>query len=129
MKTEYAQAFFASIKEGVSPDAALSGLRRALERKNHGKLYAPVLLEVLRTLETRRDTRGAVVLVAKNSDTVALKEAIASALKELGATDTTPTREVVDETVIGGFVATYNFTEKDHSYKKALKSLYESIVK
>lgn len=129
MKTEYTHAFLATIQEGVSVDTALSGLRGALERKGHSKLYAPVLLEVLRALEAEKGTNQAVVLVAKTSDATSLKSAIKAALKELGATDATPVKEVVDETIVGGFVVTYDHKEHDQSYKKSLKNLYESIIK
>lgn len=130
MKTQYAQALVAAINGGTSVNDALLGLKRVLDQKRHSKLYAPVLLEVIRTLEAKkRSGVNAVVSVAKNSDIVALKDAIASALQQLGTTQATNITEVVDETLIGGFVAIYDHKEYDQSYKKALKSLYESIVK
>jgi F0F1-type ATP synthase delta subunit len=129
MKTEYAHALVAAINEGVSIDTALTGLKRALDRKHHSKLYAPVLLEVVRTLEANGGGTNAIVTVAKASDAAALKSAITAALAQLGTAKDTQVMEVVDETLIGGFVATYDYKEFDQSYKKALKSLYESIVK
>lgn len=129
MKTEYAQAFLATIQEGVSLDTALSGLRGALERKGHGKLYAPVLFEVLRVLEAEKGTKTAEIRVAFEKDFVTHKSHIETALQTLGVSKDTPVRKVVDETIVGGFVATYDYKEHDQSYKKALKSLYESIVK
>ncbi len=129
MKTQYAQALVAAINGGTSVNDALLGLKRVLDQKRHSKLYAPVLLEVIRTLEAKRSGVNAVVSVAKNSDIAALKDAIASALQQLGTTQATNITEVVDETLIGGFIATYDHKEYDQSYKKALKSLYESIVK
>jgi F0F1-type ATP synthase delta subunit len=128
MKTAYAQAVVAAINDGMSINDTLVGLKRTLERKHHEKLYASVLLEVVRTLESKQGGNHAVVTVAKASDATALKVAIAEALQELGAATETVVTEVVDETLIGGFVATYDYNEYDRSYKKALKSLYESIV-
>jgi F0F1-type ATP synthase delta subunit len=54
---------------------------------------------------------------------------IKTVLAELGVKETTQVKEVVDETLIGGFIATFDYQEHDQSYKKALKSLYESITK
>ena len=129
MQHQYAQAFLASLESGMSIDTALSGLRAALAKKQHEKLLGPVLLEVLRVLEAGKGSREAVVSIATDGDRAALKAQISAALSALGASSTTPVTEVVDETLIGGFVATYNFTEHDASYKKVLTNLYESIVK
>jgi F0F1-type ATP synthase delta subunit len=59
----------------------------------------------------------------------ALAAQIKAVLTELGLKENTEIKEVVDETIIGGFVATFDYKEHDRSYKKALKSLYESITK
>ena len=128
MKTEYAQALLEILSDGTPVDTALAGLRAALEKKHHTKLYAPVLLEVLRTLETEHGVTQAVVAIASTHDATQLKSKIEAALSELGVSKETPVKEVVDETLIGGFVATFNYKERDHSYKKALTSLYESIT-
>ena len=128
MKTEYAQALVATINEGVLVNDALVGLQRTLERKHHGKLYASVLREAVRTLESNKGSTSAVVTVAKAADMEAQKDAIVAALEALGATSNTPVTEVVDESLIGGFVATFDYKERNQSYKKALKSLYESII-
>jgi F0F1-type ATP synthase delta subunit len=129
MKNEYARAFLEILNEGTPVETALTGLRAALEKKHHTKLFAPTLLEVLRTLEAEKGGKQAVVTVAKGSDTTALEAKIKAALDELGVTKDTPVKEVVDETLIGGFVATFDYQEHDQSYKKALTNLYESITK
>ena len=129
MKTEYAQALITVINEGTSVNDALTGLKQALDRKHHSKLYAPVLLEVIRTLESSAGATTAIVTIAKTSDAHTLQVAILKALEQLGTLKDTQITGVVDETLIGGFVATYNYKEYDHSYKNALKSLYESIIK
>lgn len=129
MKAHYAQAFLASLENGMAVDTALAGLKLSLEKKNHTKLLGSVLLEVVRVLEAAPQSNQAVVVVAAAGDITALKTRIAEALEALGVTKETDVQEVVDETLIGGFVATYNHKEHDASYKKSLKSLYESIVK
>ncbi len=129
MKQQYAQAFLEILKDGTPVDTALTGLRRVLGSKHHGKLLAPVLFEVLRTLESGRGTKEAVVAVATKTDTSAHKAKIEAVLLELGVSKDTPVKEVVDETLVGGFTVTFDYKEHDQSYKKALKSLYESITK
>ena len=129
MKNEYAQAFLALIKEGMPVETALSGLRAVLERKKHSKLYASVLLEVQRVLEAEKGVKQAVVTVASSDHSAALQTKIDAALMSLGVSNDTPIKHVVDETLIGGFVASFDHKEYDQSYKTALKSLYESITK
>ncbi len=129
MKTEYAQAFLKSLEAGMAVDAALTGLTSALKKKRHEKLLGGVLFEVVRQLETKRSGKAVVVSVAQTTDLAVLKAHIGAALEELGAPKGTPVTEVVDETLVGGFVATYDYKEHDASYKRSLKNLYESIVK
>lgn len=129
MKNEYAQAFLEILKDGTSVDTALTGLRRVLDSKHHGKLLAPVLFEVLRTLESGKGAKEAVVTVAAKADTTTYKTKIEAVLLELGVSKDTPIKEVVDETLVGGFTVTFDYKEHDQSYKNALKSLYESITK
>jgi F0F1-type ATP synthase delta subunit len=129
MKFEYAQAFLKSLKTGMAVNTAITGLKSALEKKHHSKLFGPVLLEVLRILEASKGSKQAVVTVANQVDLKTLKASIQNALKELGIEKDTSVKEVVDETLVGGFVATYDYKEHDASYKKSLKNLYESIVK
>ncbi len=128
MQKHYAQAFLKSLEDGMSLDTAVLGLKNTLAKKQHSKLFGAVLFEVQKVLETTKSTQ-AVVSVARSSDLKSLKEQIEVALSTLGATKQTRVKEVVDETLIGGFVVTHNYQEHDVSYKKTLKSLYESIVK
>ena len=129
MKQQYVQAFLALIFEGMPVDTALTGLRDVLEKKHHTKLLAPVLLEVVRILEAKKDASGAVVALAHAADAEALSDKIKATLADMGVSKETAVKQVVDETLIGGFVATFDFKEYDQSYKKALTSLYESITK
>jgi F0F1-type ATP synthase delta subunit len=129
MKQQYVQAVLASVREGLAVDAVLAGLRTTLAQRRHEKLLVPVLLEVLRMLEAEKGVDVAEVRVARAADLAILKSTIATTLADLGASPKTTVTEVIDDTIIGGFVATYNYQEKDQSYKTTLKSLYESITK
>jgi F-type H+-transporting ATPase subunit delta len=129
MKSDYSQAFLKSLEAGMSVDAAILGLKSAMKKKQQTKLFGAVLLEVLRTVETEKGSKQAVVSVSKTTDIKLLKVTIAAALKELGVEKSTTVKEVVDETLVGGFVATYDYKEHDASYKKSLTKLYESIIK
>ncbi len=129
MKAHYVKAFTETLRAGMAIDAALAGLKSTLARKKHDKLFASVLLESLRVLEAEKGTDTAVVATASKADASTLATQIKAALAELGIKETTEVKEVVDETLIGGFVATFDYQEHDRSYKKALKSLYESITK
>ncbi len=129
MKQQYVQALLASLRGGMSIDAALSGLKGALQKKHCEKLFGPVLLEAMRVLEAEKGLNVAEVRVARVTDLTALKSQIETTLQHLGVSADATLKEIVDETVVGGFVATYNYKEQDKSHKKALKSLYESITK
>jgi len=129
MKTQYSQAFLEVVKGRMPVDTALTGLKTALKKKNHSKLLAPVLLEVVRVLEAEKFANQAIVKTANQADHKTLKSSIEAVLVDLGVTKATPVKTTVDETLVGGFVATFDHKEYDQSYKKALKSLYESITK
>ena len=129
MKQHYAQAFLEMLQEGMPVEAALTGLRAAMEKKSHTKLFVPVLLEVQRVLEAKKGVREAVVATATTASATALKSQIDITLAELGVSKNIPLKAVVDETLVGGFVATFDYKEHDQSYKKALTNLFESITK
>jgi len=129
MQHYYAQALHASLRDGMSVEVALSRLTTVLQKKRHEKLLVPVLLEVVRILETQNGTDIAEVRVARSGDVTLLTSNIKTALANLGATGSTKVLEVIDKTLVGGFVTTYNYREQDESYKRILKSLYDSITK
>lgn len=128
MKTQYSQAFLEVVKDGMAVETALTGLRTALIKKNHSKLLAPVLLEVVRVLEAEKFASSAVVKTATLADHKALKSQIDAVLKDLGVSKSIPVHTKVDETLVGGFVATFDYKEHDQSYKKTLTNLYKSIT-
>lgn len=128
MKAQYAQAFLDVLKDGLPVETAITGLRTALAKKNHDKLLGSVLLEAVKTLEANKGVKQVIVKTAKSADVATLATQIKTAFLELGVEDGVPTKTIVDETLIGGFVATFDYQEYDRSYKKSLKNLYESIV-
>jgi F0F1-type ATP synthase delta subunit len=129
MKSDYVQAFLEVLQAGMPVDTALKGLEATLKRKNHSKLYASVLLEVMRVLEADKAGTTASVAVATSAQAKELKKQISDALAALGVDKNTVVKEIVDETLVGGFVATFDYKEHDQSYKKSLKNLFESITK
>ena len=129
MKHEHAQAVLQVLKDGMPVETTLAGLRSALERKGHAKLFGPILLEVLRVLEADKGRGQAVVATASAASQKTLKSQIEAALKELGVLAETPVKTIVDETLVGGFVATFDYKEHDQTYKRALKTLFESITR
>ena len=128
MKTQYSQAFLEVVKDGMAVETALAGLRSTLIKKNHTKLLAPVLLEVVRVLEAEKFANQVVVKTATPADQKALKSQIEVVLKDLGVSKDILVHPTVDETLVGGFVATFDYKEHDQSYKKSLTNLYKSIT-
>ena len=129
MKSDYAGALIAVLDDGMPIEQALEGLLRVMKAKQHEKLYAPVLQEALRALEAKNGAKHAVVMVAHEADAQRLKGEIKAALTELRADSKTDVLTSINETLIGGYLVSYGGKEKDGSYKKALKSLYESVIK
>ncbi len=127
MQHAYTKALVELLGSGVPVDTALSGLLATLKAKHHEKLYGAILAETLRLLEAEKGVQVAVVRKASQLDSAAAAS-IALALKNLGVTAATEVREEIDQTLVGGFVATFNYQEHDQSYKRVLKSLYESIT-
>jgi F0F1-type ATP synthase delta subunit len=80
-------------------------------------------------LEAQKDAKQARVATASTADAKVLKAKITEALRTLGIEKSTVVKEVVDETLVGGFVATFDYKEYDQSYKRTLKLLFESITK
>lgn len=128
MKKNYSQALLALIEDGIPIETAISGLQNLLKKRRQQKLFLPVLKEVLQILSTRNVTDEAIVTLASEKISDKLQQKLKETLKTLGAGEETVITERVDKTLIGGFVATYNYKEYDQSYKSALKLLSDSIT-
>ncbi|MEK7462081.1 MAG: F0F1 ATP synthase subunit delta [Patescibacteria group bacterium] len=129
MKTQYVQAFLKTLAAGTTIDAALSGLRAVLKSRKHEKLLTSILLETLRILEAQSGAQEAIVKTVSRAEATTLAAEIKVVLAQLGVSKGTTVNYQVDETLVGGFVATFDYKEHDQSYKKSLHTLYESIVK
>jgi F0F1-type ATP synthase delta subunit len=126
MEKAYVQAVVELLAAGSDIETVLAKLRTVLVARGHGKALPTVLRGIVRALEEKADAT-ATVIVAKASDAAALKNEIAQALTALGA-DNTTVLTTVDDTIIGGLIATYNHRQIDASYRTKLHSLYQQIV-
>ncbi len=122
----YAQAFIELLQTGTRHEDALSGLDATLARRGHTKLKRHILTIVHRTLEAKRSTENAELVVARNGDEARYTKAIELVCKSLGVTK--PASATVDETLIGGFILTTGTKRVDRSYKRTLSNLYRSII-
>lgn len=125
MKDTYTKALLELLGTGEDISQVLDGFKKTLKRRGHERLLVPVLQAVVRVLEAKRaDT---LVSVVSEADKTKFAETIKATLTELGAT--AEPEYVVDETLVGGFVAEHNHVRVDRSYKTRLVSLYRSIAK
>ena len=125
MKKHYTEAALKMIQSGTDIDKVLEGLRKTLTRKGHTRLYSAVLRSIVRILETHHDT-GAVVVVAKDSDTTKLASDIDAILTELDAGKNFVTK--IDQTIIGGVIVKNNNVVVDRSYKTKLTNIYRATT-
>jgi len=126
MKTRYAKAAVALLREGKELDFVLSGLQRVLATRGHEKLYLPILRAVVLILSKQSSTVPQ-VRVRDIPDAASYIEMIASDMADQFETSTIPTL-IPDETIIGGYVLTYNHTSIDRSFKSKLIHLHRRIT-
>jgi F0F1-type ATP synthase delta subunit len=128
MEKVYAQAVVALLETGTEIELVLTNLRSVMAARGHEKALPAVLRGIVRALEETAGATTPVVTVATAADHDALQAEIREALTQLGAT-TTSVRTDVDETIIGGLIATYNQRQIDASYRTKLTNLYHGITK
>ena len=126
MEKVYVQAVMELLESGSNIETVLVNLRTVMTTRGHAKALPTVLRAVVRALEQQSDTSVPAVTVARPSDTVALAAEIKSALSTLGANGAHTV--TVDDTIIGGLIATYNHRQIDQSYRTKLSNLYQSIT-
>ena len=126
MEKVYVQAVMELLENGSSIETVLGNLRAVMEKRGHAKAMPAVLRAVVRALEQGSVESVATVTIARASDESALKEDIMSALATLGVTQAPIV--TVDDTIIGGLIATYNHRQIDQSYRSKLTNLYQSIT-
>ncbi len=125
MKNTYVQAITELIAEGREVDHVLSRAKAVMEARGHGRLYGDVLRDVVTALEAESASNTPKVTVARAKD--ASSQEVATSLALLDCADIKPTIKV-DDTIIGGVIATKGSTHIDMSYKDALRKLYQAIT-
>jgi F0F1-type ATP synthase delta subunit len=126
MEKVYIQAVMELLESGSAIETVLGNLRIVMEKRGHAKALLAVLCAVVRALEQGTTNSVATITVAREADMTALKTDIKSALVALGAEGAHTT--IVDDTIIGGLIATYNHLQIDQSYRSKLVTLYQSIT-
>src|SRR5690606_22883369 len=116
---QYVKAVTALLEDGGSPTEVLQNARRVMERRGHGRLYPLLLAALERTLPNVGRARRATLVVAKEADAAKAKKAL----------DEGESYEIrIDPSIIGGFITTKDFVQRDQSYKsKLLTWFYQSV--
>lgn len=127
MKDIYTTALLELLAPDADADKVLSGFKNTLLERGHSALYGPVLRKVLRQLSAARPST--VLTISSETARQDLADAITTALAELDAPKDTEPAVVVDETIVGGFIAEHGSKRQDHSYKSKLVSLYRNITR
>lgn len=125
MTENYTQAIVELLESGQSLDTVLANVKKVMERRGHSALYGATLKSVVKQLEVRAQQKQALVTVAsaKDENSAVVKNTLA----KLGA-DGASVTTIVDPTIIGGAIVSFNNAHIDQSYKTALKNLYQSIT-
>jgi len=125
MKEIYTTALLQLLTSKSDTSDVLEGFKRTLQKRGHGVLYGPVLRKVLRVLKAKCPNTQ--ITLASENELTKQKADIETALRQLGAT--AEPAVVIDDTIIGGYVAEHNHYRLDNSYKSKLLALYRSITK
>ena len=122
----YAHALY-DLQKGVSlsSDAAVSKLIKVLKNKGHIKLLPSIVSEYENILNTGRDKNTMSISCARESDFQKYEDQIK---EHLGYIKAEFTEELLDETLVGGYVLQRGETVVDGSYKKKLLLLYQSAI-
>lgn len=126
MEKVYVQAVMELLTSGSDIETVLGNLRTVMTARGHAKALPTVLGAVLRMLEEQSDTSVPSITIARESDTSALAVDIKTALNTLGAKGAHTV--IVDDSIIGGIIATHNHRQIDQSYRTKLVTLYQSIT-
>lgn len=122
LERAYATALIRAIENGASPDDALSGLDRVLERRGHAKLRRRILATFSRLFARHAARERATVLLAHEADRKRYRKEIEAKLGGM------PYEVRIDESLIGGYALVTETTRTDQSYKRALLNLYRTIT-
>jgi len=125
MKNTYVQAIIELIAKGREVEVVLARAKTVMEARGHGRLYGEVLKEVVVALEQQSSSLTPQVVVARASDAVSPQ--VTKVLAMLDSENMTPVI-TVDDTIIGGVVATLGHRHIDLSHKSTLQKLYQAIT-
>lgn len=126
MEKVYVKAVMELLENGSAIETVLGNLRTVMEKRGHAKALPAVLRAVVRALEQGTIESVATITVAREADATALKSDIKAALATLGAIGEHIV--TIDDTIIGGIIATYNHRQIDQSYRTKLSNLYQSVT-
>lgn len=125
MKQAYVTAVVAMVLAGTPVETVLANTKAALDKKGHARLWGAVLRGAVRELTHALSANAPKIVLAKNdAATLANAKAALVALKAEGEAVV-----IVDETLIGGFIASAKHQIVDSSYKRALLDVYRKVAK
>jgi len=126
MKDTYTNALLELLTPTADAERVIAGFREVLKARGHEDLFGPVLRRVHRVLVAARPET--VITVASSQAREAQAAAIAAALQNLGADPAREPALVIDDTIIGGYIAEHAGVRTDASYKSKLGALYRRIT-
>jgi F0F1-type ATP synthase delta subunit len=126
MKEAYIIALTDALLSSTDTETVLVNTKAVLEKKGHMRLWPSVLKGTMQALNKRLSDSQPEVLVAKPG--TAGDAMLKAALEAVGA-ESASHKEVVDETIVGGFVLRFKDKLVDASYKRALLDMYRRVTK
>lgn len=125
MKQAYITALVDMLLAGTPVESAIANTKAILDKKGHQRLWGAILRGAVRELTHDVAAKAPKIVLAKNDDiTLARAQAALVALQAEGEAVV-----VVDETLIGGFIASAKHQIVDSSYKRALLDIYRKVVR
>lgn len=124
-KALYARAIHTALVNGLTIDQALTGLQKTLARHGHESLYGSVLREVLALVQDAERKKTATIVLAKALDEKTYTQHIEAFMAEARASEKVI---VIDESIIGGFIAKTTTVKRNQSYKESLIQIYRSVT-
>lgn len=123
MEESYAQALWQMVEKGVSPEKAVSSLKKVLEREGRAALLPKIGRSFARIAEKEQKKTGMTLYVGKEKDAKGAAQVAGSVMEALNV----PTKEFdvkVDDSLIGGWRLEGSGILVDRSFKKQLLEMY-----
>lgn len=127
MKKYYIKAVVELLLQCKDVDVVLANLKKTLTYKGHLSIHLHILQGVLIELAKSQNESSSTLCIANKRDLQKYKDAIEASLVTLGG-DTKNAQVSIDETLIGGYVASHNGKLINKSHKQKLVALYRSIT-